>query len=115
MPALKDSGFCFNHDDRAVTVAARRSRNRYGGIRRQQGASAPAAVEEDIPPADLTSIAGGVAALERIYESLRRNPSSRALQRARALTAVVREAIAAHRDHSIEQRLAALEGNDAAA
>ena len=101
---------CFNHDERPETVTARRIRNTLGGVRRQQGANASAAVDEEIPAADLSTIAGGVAALERIYESLRRQPSSRALQRARTLVAVVSEAIRAHRDHSIEARLNALEG-----
>lgn len=100
---------CFNHDGRPETVTARRIRNVLGGVRRQQGASAPPAQDSEIPPADLKTIDGGVAALERIYESLRHSPSSRALQRARALTAVVSEAIRAHRDHSIEARLNALE------
>ena len=113
MAALKDSRFCWSHDP--DTKAAHKAHATLGGVRRQQGASAGATAEEDIPAADLKSIDGGIAALERIYESLRRSPSNRALARARALTAVVSEAIRCHRDYEFDKRLAALEGQDVAA
>src|SRR5881394_444002 len=69
--------------------AAHRAHAKLGGIKRQQGAL-PA--EEEIPAADLKTIDGGIAAMERIYESLRRNPSNRALGRSRTLTNVVTQA-----------------------
>lgn len=102
------SRYCWSHTPE--NAAAHRASATLGGVRRQQGASAPVETERDIPAADLKTIDGGVAALEAVYESLRCNPSARALARARALVSVVGEALSALKDHELERRIAALEG-----
>ena len=101
---MRGSEWCFQHNpaSRAHADAARF----LGGKRRKRPAPEPG------EPTRLRSIEDALAELEALADDAKRLHLG--AERIKVLTAIVRTALDAHADHTIEQRLAALEARTGA-
>lgn len=92
--------YCLHHSPAHAEL--RELRNRRGGQGNEQG---PLSYADE--PTCLTSVGAAVTELERLHDALKRGEVQ--TNRARAMAYIIATAIGAHRDHTIEGRLAALE------
>lgn len=104
MPRVSGGAWCFQHDP-ALTNARQLART-LGGKRRKR--LDPITAE----PTSLRSIEECISALEQLANDARRLHHGEG--RIRALTSIIRTALDAHRDHTLEKRLDELESRLAA-
>lgn len=99
MPRMKESRWCFQHDPetRARADAARL----LGGMHHKRPAPEPQ------EPTRLRSIEDAVTELEKLADDAKR--LHHGADRIRVLTTIIRTALDAHTDHTLEARIAALE------